>query len=141
MAWCGRPTVVEDIVDKIRALATRGLSASQIGYEVNKSRNAIIGLCHRRGIALTGQNSGSRKRTWEEPPSIPRKQTAVRKPRTPTGIKAKAPHPPVKLRPVMRVRRSASRIEPRCMWHACGGVVEPGEGFCEAHRKQAKAGL
>ena len=47
-------TTPDDVVETVRALAARGLSASMIGPHVGKTRNAVIGLCQRRGIALRG---------------------------------------------------------------------------------------
>ncbi|WP_279479895.1 GcrA family cell cycle regulator [Aureimonas sp. SK2] len=42
----------EDVIEKVRELAAAGKSASKIGAEIGASRNAVIGLCHRRGITL-----------------------------------------------------------------------------------------
>ena len=41
-------------VDQVRAMAARGMSASQIAKALGTTRNAIAGLCHRNEIKLKG---------------------------------------------------------------------------------------
>lgn len=39
-------------IDMVRSLVAEKLTAAQIGAKLGVTRNAIIGICHRRGIAL-----------------------------------------------------------------------------------------
>jgi GcrA cell cycle regulator len=51
-------------VARVRELAAEGCTASQIGAEFHASRNAIVGLCHRRNIPLLwGKAHSSRPKT------------------------------------------------------------------------------
>lgn len=45
----------DDKVCVLKELARMGYSASQIGIKIGKTRNAIIGFCHRNGIKLMGK--------------------------------------------------------------------------------------
>jgi len=44
----------QETIDRVSALAAESLSAAKIGAELGLSRNAIIGICARRGIKLNG---------------------------------------------------------------------------------------
>jgi hypothetical protein len=43
-----------NLIERLKALVKSGLSSTQIGARFNCSRNAIIGICHRRGFDLKG---------------------------------------------------------------------------------------
>lgn len=90
-------------VAKLKTLAAQELSASKIAEKlceagVYVSRNAVIGKCHRDGIALEqpiGSKPGARARAGASSPPVP---PAARRPRAYVAKPVPAP-PPVKARP------------------------------------------
>jgi hypothetical protein len=84
-----------DVVDRIRVLASEGLTAAAIGNEVGRSRNSIIGLCFRHHISL--QTKGRPRAEKPAPrPASARTTTPPRSVRsfghwTPNAPKAKRP--------------------------------------------------
>ena len=52
----------ETLINKLKELADRGLSATQIGEIFGTTKNAIIGKCHRLGLTLSGSSGPRRKR-------------------------------------------------------------------------------
>lgn len=42
----------DEQVDEVRRMTVDGMSASQIGIELNRTRNSIIGVWHRKNIAV-----------------------------------------------------------------------------------------
>ncbi len=45
-----------ELDDQLAALAAKGWSSSRIGLELGITRNAVIGLCRRRGFQLLGKS-------------------------------------------------------------------------------------
>ncbi len=145
-------TIPEDVVQTVRDLAGRGLSASQIGPQVGKTRSAVIGLCHRRGIVLRGSTCGPRpRRPQQETRLEPKKRgsaggtiTAIR-----AKMKARAQAPcappaePAKIAPPIESADTAPApdrpriasvvdLEPHhCKW-PIGDPRHPDFGFCGA---------
>lgn len=68
----------DELIERMRELAVSGLSYHAIAAELGISKNAVIGKCHRLGIASThvfkpgGERKGQRKRAPQ-----------VRRPRAP----------------------------------------------------------
>lgn len=60
-----RQTHYDEKVERIKALADEGHTAEVIGSQVGMTKNAVIGLCHRRGIELRG------KRLYGRPTKTP----------------------------------------------------------------------
>lgn len=51
-----------ELIDRIRELTTKGMSASEIGKELGMSRCAIIGVWYRNGIGRNGSGNGTGKK-------------------------------------------------------------------------------
>ncbi len=52
----------DEEMGKLRALAESGLSAAEIAFRMNRTRNAIIGKCHRKKIKLLKSNRDGGRR-------------------------------------------------------------------------------
>jgi hypothetical protein len=117
---------------EIRDLAGRGLSAGEIATRLGLTRNAVIGLCHRRGIALRRGRGG-----------VPANARITVSAAGPDEAPAAAPQP------------AAPRTAPRgggegCRWplraddeqptHVyCGAPRDqPGRPYCAAHAARAR---
>lgn len=70
MAQLNEVVWTEDKLEKIKGLVTEQLSARQIGERLGVSRNAIIGVCRRKGIMLNGAmfSVGLEPRLQRRPP-------------------------------------------------------------------------
>lgn len=48
-------------IDKLRSLVNAGLTSTKIGYRFDCSRNAIIGICNRKGFHLKGKGTSGKR--------------------------------------------------------------------------------
>lgn len=56
-------------IEKVRKLAEEGYSSGMIAVELRKTRNAIIGICARRGIKLKGASGIKTKKRFVQNPN------------------------------------------------------------------------
>jgi GcrA cell cycle regulator len=68
------PTWLEPMIRTIISLVMQGKSASQIGAEIGKTRNAVIGKTHRMGIGLGMDALNSERRRAAKMESLQRKK-------------------------------------------------------------------
>lgn len=59
-----------DRLERLATLAADGLSARQMADKMHMSRNAILGMCYRRGIAITRQAEGRKRRRVRSKPRV-----------------------------------------------------------------------
>ena len=137
-----------------RRLAAEGLSARQIGDELGRTKNSVIGLCGRKGITLQRKLGGPRKRVPtkgstsapKEPPMHVRQCQGGNMPQRPED----RPIPP-KMQPVQPEVSKARGVDatvavgPReCRWpfgdprtpeyRVCGQLTaEAGLSYCPEH--------
>ncbi len=50
----------EDQIEQVRSLAAQGQSAAMIANEVGATRNAVVGIGHRKSITFKGRSGGYR---------------------------------------------------------------------------------
>ena len=144
----------DEATEKLKADWAEGLSASEIGGRVGKTRNAVIGKVHRLG--LSGRATTERKPTKpRRVPGSPRKRVLTPKPRRESPwrqfVKAlqEAPPAPIVEAPVpLNQRRTMTTIEAdECRWpigdpqdadfHFCGAKKMAGIPYCECHGRRA----
>lgn len=92
-----------ELLDRIRELGEQGRTGGEIAAEVGMTRNAVIGICHRRGFkfgrkVLTGE--------WTAPAKVKRVRGKRQRPSRPVLIAAP-------IAPVREVRSLATTPLPR----------------------------
>lgn len=101
----------------LRTMAEAGRSAREIGAVLGKSRNAIVGRCHRAKIKLAGTFSGA---AAGRASGVSRKKTTVKaKPKVDAPLRA----------PTAKMLRLTQLTERTCKWPV-GDPLKPGFGFC-----------
>jgi len=140
-----------DQVELVRSLAAEHLSAAEMGRRLGVTRNAIIGLCHRRGIALNDRKLRYTKtgKPIERKPPPPKPTTSVKAPIGPKVVIVPkigaAPFTP-RAADVVSQRIPLIELNPfHCRWpdderdvktgqHTfCGHIKRPGSSYCPAH--------
>lgn len=92
----------DEQIETLKKLAAEGLSSGQIGKAIGKTRNAVIGKCHRIGVKLKGKPDY--KKISEEV-----KETVNRRVFTPP--KSIKPHPKSE-----RITLPKREVEPMIEW-------------------------
>jgi GcrA cell cycle regulator len=135
MAW---PTTVwtDQLRETVRKMWGKGYTASEIAghLDIGVTRNAIIGLVHRRG--------------WVQPPRLkgqpPRKRPLPRKVR-PMDSHVPSVPPPPQPQPVLVGQLTIMDLrDHHCRWPGedrpftyCGRTVQFGSSYCQQHHKRA----
>lgn len=140
-----RVQIVQDLADK-------DLSASQIGKLLDVSRNAVIGLCHRMDIRLSGKTGApatARKApTRKAAVKKPKPKLAAKKIRVET-VKSPPPSPPPSIPPKLSFPLPLFELaEHQCRWpfgehpHTlfCGKDRIPNSSYCTQHDRRSKRG-
>jgi len=124
---------------RLRELVIEGLTASEIGLELNCSRNAVIGKCHRVGVTI-GEHKRTRpkeKRMSGPPPSKPRplrkpparKVSAVREP----PAEEKIPADPERVIIYGAAAEAVRQLDPsRCRYPVGDPMTDADFRFCGA---------
>jgi hypothetical protein len=113
------------LAEKIAPLAAAGMTASQIGKEIHYSPNAVVGICHRNGIHLQGNDHQARRH----------RARVERQPGVPAPVKADPP-----ARPLPRAaagggcRYIAGEVVHGQPVDWCGQPTPAGESWCAEHR-------
>jgi GcrA cell cycle regulator len=126
------------LVEQLKTLLGDGLSSSQIGEKLGRTRNAIIGKVHRMGLALKNLNNGQRRNP---------------QPRHPRRIKVstKSPNvsPPLPMEEAAQPCTLFDLKYDSCKWPVNDGVPEfmfcgkpqaAGQPYCETHAAKAYSG-
>jgi len=128
----------DEIVELVRASAAEEKSASEIAAELGlkgyvSTRNAVIGLCHRRGIELCS-NGRARKPRAVDGGKRPRSRVAVSTSTTETTVTLPA-KPPVMEFPDFASTQPVSMVELKeglCRWPLGGFAARPPYLYCGA---------
>jgi GcrA cell cycle regulator len=140
-------------VEQLQVLAAKGLSARQMADKMKMSRNAILGMCYRRGIAIVKQASKPKQRRIRA--GVGNARITLNTPRRPRGdptlvFEAPATQPPqipidapslslaVK---IMGLKDDSCRFpvseEPDVNMLYCGAVQQNGCSYCPYHAQLA----
>lgn len=139
-----KPWSVEEI-NKVRKLAGEGKSASQIAkFFPERTRNSVIGICHRKDIALAGHrnsgNSGTVKKVAAKRFKFPpRALRIVSPPEKKTARQYK--ELPVPYKPGNKTLLNVGLFDCRAILGPtnaqftvyCGDIVVPGKSWCKHH--------
>jgi hypothetical protein len=126
-------------IAKLRELAAEGLPTREIGERLGRTKNMVIGACHRYGVQLTKQHKGRQPKTRTSSSfNVFVKRPSVR------------PALPVKMRPASGLDRDhvpLLSLKPQhCRWVEktsretkdgialfCGRRKQPGSSYCPDH--------
>ena len=124
-----------EAVDQLRAIAAKGLSASQIGAEIGVSRNAIIGKALRVGIELQYKPKPAR-------PKPPRQPRMISKKRLAPVIVPMAPEPDARNRTLLELKRRDCRypVTADSPFLFCGHPKAEGSSYCANHHHVSTRG-
>lgn len=159
-------TWTEQETDLLRDLWREGLSASQIGARIGKTRNAVLGRVHRLGIADRPKRSNAAATR-----STPRRKVAPQRAPMPTSLRQSTERAPQDvldeiasvyrcgapvdhhdddpdfIGPCFRLTVRTMPLFGACRWpigdpeeagfHFCGARAEPGRPYCEQHARIA----
>lgn len=129
----------DEAIGHVRELAEVGLSAREIAANLMVTRNAIIGVCSRRGITLKGSTKASNRSSQERAHGSGRQKRTV-------GIRRSLPN--LKSEPAMVLPAAPPSVTPislheltndRCHWPLGDFADRPPYQYCGA--KVAFAGL
>jgi GcrA cell cycle regulator len=129
----------EDVIAKLRALWSEGLSTAEIGRRLNISKNAVVGKAHR--LNLPPRPSPIRRTDGASPAArapLPRRAQGPTLPPLSSAMGVAAPA----LRPIVSPPKQSLRATP-CCWpigepgkpsfHFCSTVSVPGKPYCDEH--------
>lgn len=137
-------------VESMKRMLTEGLTFSQIGARLGKSRNAVIGKAHREGLSRTADykkchssSSGRRKPKAQQTP-----WRALRIKRSAAVFKSEPFVPAPEIVVPLNERKGVLELsENDCRWpigdpqhadfHFCNGKKVHGLPYCEAHCRVA----
>lgn len=127
-----------EMADKAEELWKEGISGTEIGKRLGKSRSAVLGFLNRRGLVRKDKARAPRLATLNAPPTPPRPKPPVVRP-VPVEIVPKAP--------VGRVPEGAKvwteRKAYECQYpvageggdtYYCCSPIRDLTGYCKAHR-------
>jgi GcrA cell cycle regulator len=132
-----RPRIPENVLRRIAELWPTGMSAAEIGREVDKTKNAVLGAVHRLGLPKRPSPLGPRPKKADSKPR--RKRTAPHLRSASTLFVPEMPKP-------VPAPRSARRTRVReCQWlicyqpgrpqdtRYCCEPAQPGLPYCAQH--------
>jgi hypothetical protein len=132
-----------DELEIVRKLAAEGKSASEIGHQVGRTRNSVIGVMHRNKVKSLAKSGA--KATKENSPNPPRPRRGEHLRRVfLTGPKQERvkheispPPPPSKEHYVPFLKRQNYQckviVEKRGEQHICCGTPATRNGWCDYH--------
>jgi GcrA cell cycle regulator len=130
----------EDVIAKLRALWSEGLSTAEIGRRLNISKNAVVGKAHR--LNLPPRPSPIRRTDGAGAPARPPAPRRAQGPTLPPLAAAAMGVSSPALRPIVSPPKQSLRATP-CCWpigepgkpsfHFCGTVSVAGKPYCEEH--------
>lgn len=129
----------------LQRMADRGFSASRIAAALGKTRNAVVGRCHRKGVQLHGNSVDEKVRRVAPAPPPPQPAPVALSQVVRQG--ALVPSPQVRIlegEPAPAGTVTFAELEDwHCKWPFgdpststlvyCGRPRIPGEPYCEAH--------
>jgi hypothetical protein len=127
----------------VRRLASAGHSASAIGAEIGKTKNAVISYCNRRRIALPAAPTVILRKPKPKPAlrqearrvaaSAPAVETGPLRPLRPVPVPVPVPVPFYAVtgcRWILDAHPSHAAL-------TCNAAIAPGGSYCAAHRRLA----
>ena len=129
----------DDIISRLRALWSEGLSTAEIGRRLNISKNAVVGKAHRLNLPARPSPIRRGEGHVSPRPAAPRRAHG---PTLPPLAAALAGNPGPALRPIAPPPKNSLRATP-CCWpigepgkpsfHFCNVSSVPGKPYCEDH--------
>jgi len=120
---------MQEVVDAVRRCAETGMTTAQAGAQLGMTRNAVIGLAHRKGINFE-------RGRWNHRPAKPKPQRTARTPFRKSHLKLPEESPTIEPDDKVIEAKPKRRPSPRCGWSGCAASIEPGLMFCDEHRRK-----
>ena len=132
----------EERIAQLRSLWAQGLSASQIGLRIAKTRSAVLGKVHR--LNLPPRPPPIRPRQATKAPAAPTRPKPPGRPTSTVARRPKTEPPPAPPEPPRQVAGDGCAWpigEPRRPgFRFCGAARQPGRSYCAGHVRIAYIG-
>lgn len=145
-----------EVEARIREMAATGVSSRVIAETMGMTRNAVIGLCRRRGIPLL-QSGGTKPGSTKRRPSIKRRPTTILNPKTVSVARTRAKMPDLPFHklpdndalPEHKLLGLMDLKHNNCRWiygrpgidmkGYCGLQTRVGSSYCEFHFRRSRS--